>query len=141
MKKRVIVVSVIAIIIITLAVVFTRNTDVGKEQLFSKEEISYKNIESIEVIEYKTNNQTESDEKDFIKQISSALENLKSDNITTSSDISEKPLYVIYLRNVEYHPGGGIGIYKHHIGYKGRTQTMTSEESSRLVKLIEDEIQ
>ena len=141
MKKRVIVVSIIAIIIITLAVVFTRNTDVSKEQLFSEEEIAYKNIEGIEVIEYKTNNQTVTDEKDFIKQISSVLETFKSDNITTSSDISEKPLYVIYIRNVGYHPGGGIGIYKHHIEYKGRTQTMTSEESSRLIKLIEDDIQ
>ncbi|MBB4823378.1 hypothetical protein HNO89_000598 [Sporosarcina luteola] len=141
MRIRVIAVAIIMIIAITLIVVFTRNTGESMERLFSEEEITYKNIKSIELNEYETNNQTVTDDKNFIKEFSSALENLKSDNITTSIDIGEKPLYVIYIRNVGYYPGGGIGIYSHRIEYKGMTQTMTSEESSTLIKLIEDEIQ
>jgi len=141
MKIKIIAVAVIVIIAITLVVVFTRNTGESIERLFSDEEITYKNIESIELIEYETNNQTVTDDKDFIKEFSSALKDLKSDNITTSIDIGEKPLYVIYIRNVGYYPGGGIGIYSNQIEYKGKTQTMTSEESSTLISLIEDEIQ
>ncbi|MCG3088746.1 hypothetical protein [Sporosarcina cyprini] len=140
MKIRVIVVAVIVSISITLVVFFKRHTGESIERLFSEEDITYKNIESIELLEYETNNQTLTVDKDFIKEFSSALENLKSDNITTSNDISEKPLYVIYISNVGYYPGGGIGIYSHHIEYKGKTQTITLEESSTLIKLIEDEI-
>ena len=141
MKIRFIAVSIITVIVITSVFVFTRNTGVSKEQLFSEEEIAYENIESIEVIEYKTNNHTVSNDKDFIKRVSSTLENLKLDNITTSTDINEDPLYVIYIRNVGYYPGGGIGIYKHQLEYKGRNQTILPEESSTLIKLLEDETQ
>lgn len=141
MKIRVIAVSVILIITISLVFVFTRNTGESMERLFSEEEITYKNIESVGLFEYETNNQTVTDDKEFIKEFSSALENLKSDNITTSIDIGDKPIYIIYISNVGYYPGGGIGIYSHHIEYKGKIQTITFEESSTLIKLIKDEIQ
>ncbi|GKV57557.1 hypothetical protein NCCP2222_35040 [Sporosarcina sp. NCCP-2222] len=141
MKNRIMAVTVIVIIAITLVVVFTRNKGESMERLFSEEDITYKNIESVELFEYETNNQMVTDDKDFIKEFSSALENLKSDNITPSIDIGEKPLYVIYISNVGYYPAGGIGIYSHHIEYKGKAQTMTFKESTTLIKLIEDEIQ
>ena len=142
MKNKVITIAVIVTIAITLVVVFTRNTGDSMERLFSEEEITYKNSESIELIEYKTNKQKVTDEKDFIKQLSSVLENLKSNNITTTSvDIDEEPLYIMHIKNVGYYPSGGIIIFNHQVKYEGRTQTLTSEESSTLIKLIEDEIQ
>lgn len=131
----------IAIIIITSVIVFARNTNMPEEPLFSEQEINYKRIESIEVVEYQTNNLVVTENEDFIKQVSATLKNLKSDHLTTSNEVSKEPLYVIHIINNEYYPGGGIGIYKDRIEYKGRNQTMSAEESSILIKLLENEIQ
>ena len=141
MKIRVVAFSVVAIITIICVLVIAMNSSMSNDRLFSEEEIICKNIESIEVIEYKTNNQIVNDDENFIEQMSSVLKNLKSDNIMTITATSEEPLYVIYIKNIGYYPGGGIGIYEHHIEYKGRTQTTSSEESSSLIKLLKKEIQ
>ena len=140
MRIKVITIGIIATIIITLVIVLVRNTGETKERLFSEEEIAYKNIESIAVDEYKTNQHILTNSDKFIKQISSTLSNLQSDNITTSQSLEEKPLYVIYISTFEFSPGGGIGIYKQHVEYKGKNQTISDEEFSTLIKLLESEI-
>lgn len=81
------------------------------------------------------------EDEDFIKQFSSFLKKLKSDNIDPSNSTNEHPLYVIYITNGDFYPGGGIGIYKGSIEYKDRIQNIPSEELSSLIKLIEKEIQ
>lgn len=104
-------VSIIAIIIIASVIVFIGNTNASKERLFSEEEINAESIERVEVTEYKTNKIVVTEDEDFIKQLSSSLKKLKSDNMGLSNSIIEKPLYVIYIPSADFYPSGGIGIY------------------------------
>lgn len=133
--------SIIAIISITSAFVFIRNTSDSKSRLFSEEEINPKSIVSVEVTEYKTNKIVVTEDEDFIKQFSFSLKKLKSDNISASTSTTERPLYVIYILSADFYPGGGIGIYKWGIEYKGRFQSIPAEELSSLIKRIEQEVQ
>lgn len=134
-------VSIIAIIIITSVIVFIGNTNASKERLFSEEEINAESIERVEVTEYKTNKIVVTEDEDFIKQLSSSLKKLKSDNMGLSNSIIEKPLYVIYIPSADFYPSGGIGIYQGSVEYKGRIQSIPAEELTSLIKLIEKEIQ
>ncbi|MBU0906041.1 MAG: hypothetical protein KKF57_12680 [Firmicutes bacterium] len=112
---------------------------IERTSLFPKEEIIHTNIEHIEILEILSNDNIVIDDKAGIENISSFLMKLNSDNIDNANedDISNKPIYHIYINNIGRHANPTIAVYKNSITYNGKEQGMTSEESLSLIQLID----
>ena len=133
---------IVIILIIFLLVLFYKMKEQPDERsfLFPEAEIIQSNIERVDILHIKSNDNIVIDDKDGIENISAFLRKFNSDKIVDANDNldSNKPIYHIYIINIGRHANNTIAVYKDYITYNGKKQDMTSEELSSLIQLIDE---
>lgn len=138
MKVNKIFISIAFLLVAIIVLIVIKNINSTKQYSFF-DEIDRMNIASIEVLEITTNKSVVSSDIDFIRQVTSLLSDLELDEVTQTIIKSDK-YYQIYISEVGYYPHPAIGVSEGLIEHNGKAQYLSAEKSTKLINLLEDEM-
>lgn len=139
MKINKVITTIAFILVIIIVVILIKSITPTKQYSFF-DEIERMNIASIEVVKNTTNDNVVSNDKNFIKNVTSILSDLELDNETSTKSTKTEEYYHIYISEVGYYPHPPIGVSEGCVEYHGKYY-ISAEKSIELINLLENELQ
>ena len=131
--------SMILITLLLLVIIFIFKDDlIGRNKLFTKEEINPSNIEQVEILVVSSQESIVFHDDKEISVFSNFFKKINSRNSVTANDELDRPLYFVYITNLNRNTNPTLTIFESSITYKGKKIDITSNELVEMIKILED---